>query len=155
MNGRTGVYNKWPKIAPELSMALGRVQDRLIFRHRKWLKRYQLTFDCTVWEITGCTSDTFYQHFNDQFEEGMTWMNYGEWQIDHIFPLAGVDPTDTEFDTRSLQLSEPSPCLGQEQFHEGSYCFVTTSNTRIPDSWAPRPSPDDPSRSATDALARD
>ena len=94
MNGRTGVYNQWPKIAPELLTALGRVQDRLIFRHRKWLKRFRITLDCTVWEMTGCTSDTFYHHFNALFEEGMTWLNYGEWQIDHVFPLAAVDPSD-------------------------------------------------------------
>lgn len=127
MNGRTGVYNKWPKIAPELSMALGRVQDRLIFRHRKWLKRYQLTFDCTVWEMTGCTSETFYKHFNDQFEKGMTWLNYGEWQIDHIFPLAAVDPSDT------------SSILGAFNYRNLRPVWATSNSTKGATVSSPRP----------------
>jgi hypothetical protein len=131
MNGRTGLYNKWPKIGPGLSTALGRVQDRLISRHLKWLKRHQITLDCTVWEMTGCTSDTFYHHFNELFEEGMTWLNYGDWQIDHIFPLAAVDSSDTSSilgafnymnlrpvwapanSTKGATVSSPRPLRGQ------------------------------------------
>ncbi len=81
--------------------------------------------------MTGCTSDTFYHHFNGLFEEGMTWLNYGEWQIDHIFPLAAVDPADVSsilgaFNYRNLRpvwaaqnskkgaaVSSPRPLISQ------------------------------------------
>jgi hypothetical protein len=94
MNGRVGIYDKWPKTSREVSSAIGRVTDRLIARHKKWLKSRAIVLDCTVWEMTGCTTETFYRHFNSLFEGGMTWLNYSEWQIDHIFPLAAIEQSD-------------------------------------------------------------
>ena len=43
-----------------------------------------------------------------QFEPGMTWDNYGEWQIDHIIPCSYFDLTKEEnqricFNYRNLQ----------------------------------------------------
>ena len=36
--------------------------------------------------ILGCTVDEFRLHIETQFTEGMTWDNYGLWQLDHIIP---------------------------------------------------------------------
>jgi len=41
-----------------------------------------------------CSIDELKQWLEDQFKPGMTWDNYGEWQIDHIFPLSKADLTD-------------------------------------------------------------
>lgn len=38
--------------------------------------------------ILGCEYDIFIKHIERQFKPIMTWENYGEWQIDHIVPLA-------------------------------------------------------------------
>ena len=35
-------------------------------------------------DIIGCTRDDLRARFKLMFEEGMTWNNYGEWQIDHM-----------------------------------------------------------------------
>jgi IS30 family transposase len=32
-------------------------------------------------------------HIEKQFKEGMSWDNYGEWEIDHIVPLKYQNPT--------------------------------------------------------------
>lgn len=42
----------------------------------------------------GCTLETFKLHIESQFKLGMTWENYGEWHIDHIFPLSKANNDD-------------------------------------------------------------
>lgn len=41
--------------------------------------------------LLGCTVEELKQYLENQFIEGMTWENYGEWQIDHIIPCAYFD----------------------------------------------------------------
>lgn len=38
-------------------------------------------------EYIGCTQDELKSHIAKQFYPGMSWKNYGEWEIDHIKPL--------------------------------------------------------------------
>lgn len=49
-------------------------------------------------ELLGCTYQEAANHIEAQFEQGMSWENYGtRWEIDHIIPLASVDTSkDTE-----------------------------------------------------------
>jgi hypothetical protein len=48
----------------------------------------------------GCTSKQLKDWLERQFEEGMTWGNYGnksdQWSIDHEYPLSEVDLTKRE-----------------------------------------------------------
>lgn len=44
----------------------------------------------------GCSWEHFKEHIQSKFTEGMTWDNYGEWHIDHIFPLAKVNIANPE-----------------------------------------------------------
>lgn len=40
-------------------------------------------------QILGCTFEEFKIHIESQFDENMTWENYGRyWQIDHIYPIS-------------------------------------------------------------------
>jgi hypothetical protein len=41
----------------------------------------------------GCTIPHARDHIQKQFKKGMTWDNYGEWNIDHIIPLCAFDLT--------------------------------------------------------------
>jgi hypothetical protein len=53
------------------------------------------------WEsIVGYTRDELVAHLESQFKEGMTWENYGAWEIDHIRPKASFafqSDADAEF----------------------------------------------------------
>lgn len=39
-------------------------------------------------EIVGCSIDGLKLHIQKQWKPGMTWENYGKWEIDHIIPCA-------------------------------------------------------------------
>lgn len=45
-------------------------------------------------EYLGCTIEELKVYLESKFESGMTWENYGEWEIDHVYPLAKSDLTD-------------------------------------------------------------
>ncbi len=51
-------------------------------------------------EILGCSGIEIVRHLESQFQDGMSWQNYGQgsgkWEIDHIIPLAWFDLTDRE-----------------------------------------------------------
>lgn len=46
--------------------------------------------DSTI-NLIGCTPNELKQHLENQFIEGMSWDNYGEWHIDHIKPCAAFN----------------------------------------------------------------
>jgi len=81
-------------------------------------------------ELLGADDTTVRKHIEDQFQEGMTWDNHGEWHIDHILPckmkhpLTGDDIFDLTkpshqkllFNYRNLQpLWESDNCSKQDK----------------------------------------
>jgi hypothetical protein len=64
-------------------------------RTRIWnaLTSKKLTKSKKTTDLIGCDIKFFKQHLENQFTEGMTWDNYGEWQIDHIKPCCSFDLT--------------------------------------------------------------
>jgi hypothetical protein len=51
---------------------------------------------CRTEQYVGCTYQELLDHLESQFEEGMTWKNHGEWQIDHFKAQSSFDPTIEE-----------------------------------------------------------
>lgn len=47
-------------------------------------------------ELFGCDCRTFRAHIAGQFQAGMEWSNYGQWQMDHIRPCVRFNITDPE-----------------------------------------------------------
>jgi len=63
--------------------------------------------DSTI-ELLGCSIDELKTYLQNQFKEGMTWQNHGEWHIDHIIPCAAFDLSKKEdclkcFNYKNLQ----------------------------------------------------
>jgi len=52
--------------------------------------------ECSALGLIGCSTPELIRHIERQFNRGMSWDNYGEWEIDHIRPCASFDLTDTE-----------------------------------------------------------
>jgi hypothetical protein len=70
----------------------------------------------------GCDYETFASHLESQFKDGMSWDNRGEWEIDHIIPVASAKAEDDVFrlnhytnlqplwSTENRQKSDKMPC---------------------------------------------
>lgn len=52
------------------------IRDRGFTKNRKTLS------------ILGCDIDFLLEYLSSQFLDGMTWDNYGSWEIDHIYPIS-------------------------------------------------------------------
>lgn len=47
----------------------------------------------TTIELLDCSVKELKKWLESQFEEGMTWNNYGEWHLDHVYPCSLFDLT--------------------------------------------------------------
>jgi hypothetical protein len=49
-----------------------------------------------AWRLVGCTLADLVVHLESQFDQGMSWANFGRggWHVDHIYPVARADLTD-------------------------------------------------------------
>lgn len=45
-------------------------------------------------QLLGCDFLTAKEYIEKQFQEGMTWSNYGKWHIDHVTPLISANTQD-------------------------------------------------------------
>ena len=59
-----------------------------------WIKGNKKT--CRTEQYVCCTYKELLDHLESQFDEGMSWENHGEWQIDHFKAQSRFDPTIEE-----------------------------------------------------------
>lgn len=52
------------------------------------IKKQGYTKRSRTYKILGCTYEEFKIHLENQFTDGMTWENQGEWHLDHIYPVS-------------------------------------------------------------------
>lgn len=67
----------------------------------------------------GCSLPDLRSHIESLFKPGMTWNNYGEWEIDHIRPLAGFDLSDPTQALREVHFSNLQPLWKSENRRKG------------------------------------
>jgi hypothetical protein len=61
---------------------------------RKSIKRKGYTKKSKTYEILGGDWGVVKEHFELLFQPGMSWDNYGDWEIDHIIPLSKATNQD-------------------------------------------------------------
>ena len=75
------------------------------------------------WEdVVGYSVEELKLHLESQFEDGMTWGNYGEWHIDHIIPVSAFsfdDPSNIDF-KRCWSIENLRPLWAKENLSKGS-----------------------------------
>lgn len=70
-------------------------------------------------EYLGCSIQYFRAHITSLLKEGMSWDNYGEWEIDHVIPLLYNDPSIEEIIPR-LHWSNTQPMWKNENAAKGN-----------------------------------
>ena len=64
--------------------------------------------------VTGCTAPELKTHLEAQFRDGMSWENYGEWEVDHVRPCASYDLTDPEQQKECFHYTNLQPLWRKE-----------------------------------------
>ncbi len=83
-----------------------------------WIKGHTKT--CRTEQYVGCTYKELLDHLESQFEEGMTWENHGEWQIDHFKAQSRFDPTDEEEKFKCWHYTNLQPMWSSENISWGN-----------------------------------
>jgi len=70
-------------------------------------------------ELLGCSISHLRWHLESQFTEGMTWENYGKWEIDHILPCASFNILDPAHQRQCFHWTNLQPLLAIDNMRKG------------------------------------
>lgn len=93
---------RYGPVTPSKFRYLERLHNDINFRlgHNLRSRFYNAIKRCTekssVLILLGCDISFLKQHLAQQFQPGMTWDNYGEWEIDHIISLCNFQNTPSD-----------------------------------------------------------
>jgi len=76
-------YKKWEENNRERV-----IWKRLLVRS---LRRLGTKKENSTINLLGYSANDLKKHLEERFQEGMSWVNYGEWHIDHIKPVCSFD----------------------------------------------------------------
>tara|TARA_R110000765_G_scaffold220519_1_gene324427 strand:- start:36 stop:668 length:633 start_codon:yes stop_codon:yes gene_type:complete len=74
-------------------------------------------------KLLGIPNNDFFRNFmEEQFQEGMTWKNYGHngWHIDHIIPCASFDFSDPEQQKKCFHYTNLQPLWAHDNMSKGN-----------------------------------
>lgn len=74
-------------------------------------------------EYLGCDIASYKNYLESLFDKGMSWDNYGEWEIDHIVPVNYNNPTLDVIKTR-LYYTNTQPMWKNENMAKGNRYIV-------------------------------
>ena len=71
-------------------------------------------------KLLGCSFEYANAYIESLFENGMSWENYGEWEIDHIRPMSSFDLTDPEQQKLCCHYTNLQPLWAEENRSKNS-----------------------------------
>ena len=89
INTQIEIYNELGK-----NDIMYKIVNRLVSRTSTFisLNKYGLTHI----NLLGCSYNELKYHLENQFQEGMSFENYGEWELDHVYPISKFNLNDIE-----------------------------------------------------------
>lgn len=73
----------------------------------------------TTLNLIGCDIEEFKIYIEKLFKPGMTWDNYGKWEIDHITPCASFDLSKPEEQQKCFHYTNLQPLWKEENLKKG------------------------------------
>ena len=122
---RTQYVKKYPDrvIAAETkyldSHPEARLRGNLRRRLYNFLKRTNQVKIASAVEELGCSVQELKIHLESKFKLGMTWGNYGSWEIDHIKPLISFDMFDVEQVRQACHYTNLQPLWKEDNRSKG------------------------------------
>lgn len=95
-----------------------RIKNRLRVRLHYLLTSTRKTK--TALNLVGCSLEELREHFEKKFRLGMSWENYGKWQIDHIRPCASFALDDPRQQAECFHFSNLQPLWVEENLSKGA-----------------------------------
>ena len=89
-------------------------------RLNKALKSQNVIKSQKTLDLLGCDLDHLKQHLESQFQEGMSWENYGEWHIDHKKPCAAFDLTNENEQKECFNFKNLQPLWALDNLRKGA-----------------------------------
>lgn len=99
-------HNEWVRNNPDkikqyrkraMEKPAARAKANMSRRFRDLMKTARKGGSQSFSKIIGCTTKELAHHLESQFDEHMTWDNYGTyWHVDHIIPCAAFDHEDSK-----------------------------------------------------------
>lgn len=65
-------------------------------------------------QLIGCSIDNLKQYLESQFKNGMTWSNYGVWEVDHIRPCCTFDLSEISEQKKCFNYTNLQPLWKKE-----------------------------------------
>lgn len=83
-------HNQWQnnKYRNDINFKLRKLLSHRINSSLKAQKTYKINKSVL---LLGCSIESLKRYLESKFKEGMTWENYGKWEIDHIYPCSKFD----------------------------------------------------------------
>jgi len=113
INDKKTIYKKEKRA----NCPLYRLRDNLRSRLNKAIKGNYKSGSAV--SDLGCLIGELKIHLENQFEEGMSWENYGKWHIDHIKALANFDLSNPEELKKACHYTNLQPMWAIDNLRKG------------------------------------
>jgi len=74
----------------------------------------------SVLALIGCSVEELKRYIESQFQSGMSWANYGEWEIDHIYPCSKFDLSKSEAQQKCFHYTNLQPLWERDNLEKGN-----------------------------------
>lgn len=100
-------------------IAFDRIASRLRSKVSKAVKKLNISENYE--ELLGCSGEDFLKHIEKQFQDGMTWDNYGQkgWHIDHIKPLCSFNLLEPDEVRKATHFTNLRPLWAKANIAKG------------------------------------
>ena len=105
--------NKWKKKQRELKTDFA-IKEVLSKRVRNALKAVYVKKVAKTKDLVGCEISFLKKYIENKFKKGMSWKNFGKWQLDHIRPCSSFNLQDLKQQKECFHYSNLQPLWAKE-----------------------------------------